>query len=141
MRHPRPSAIPRRSWIKSTRETLGLSLQALADRLDVSPQAVHQLEGSEAAGTISLGQLEKLARAMGCRLTYSLSRNMASASITKSTPVKARPARTAQRAPAKAARPSRSSPSAPTAALSQVALPPAPPDDDGFSVLFSVTSD
>jgi hypothetical protein len=41
-------------------------------RLNVSPQAIHQLEKSEAAGTISLGQLEVVAASMGCRLTYAL---------------------------------------------------------------------
>jgi transcriptional regulator with XRE-family HTH domain len=51
---------------------LGLSLQVVADRMDVSPQAVHQFEKSEDAGTISLRQLGNVAAALGCRLTYSL---------------------------------------------------------------------
>ncbi|MBI5767429.1 MAG: hypothetical protein HZA93_06505 [Verrucomicrobia bacterium] len=47
-----------------------MSLQAVADRLDVSPQAVHQFEKSEVAGTISLRQLGLVAGAMGCRVSY-----------------------------------------------------------------------
>ena len=60
------------SWIKTTRQSLGLSLQAIASRLGVSPQAVHQFESSEAAGSISLRQLQKVAEAMDFQLTYSL---------------------------------------------------------------------
>jgi hypothetical protein len=40
--------------------------------MNVSPQAVHQLEKSEAAGTISLKQLEAAATAMGCRVVYAV---------------------------------------------------------------------
>ncbi len=38
----------------------------------MSPQAIHQFEKSEAAGAISLRQLEAVAGAMGCRVVYSL---------------------------------------------------------------------
>jgi hypothetical protein len=38
----------------------------------VTPQAVHQLEKSEAAGTISLKQLEAVSGAMGCHVIYTL---------------------------------------------------------------------
>lgn len=67
--------------LRRQRESAGLSLQALADQLQVSPQAVHQFEKSEVAGTISLGQLDRVARAMGLRLAYALekSRNAHSA--------------------------------------------------------------
>jgi hypothetical protein len=40
--------------------------------MKVSPQAVHQLEKSEAAGTISLKQFEAAAAAMGCRVVYAV---------------------------------------------------------------------
>jgi hypothetical protein len=40
--------------------------------MNVSPQAIHQLEKSEAAGTISLKQLEAVAAAMGCRVVYAV---------------------------------------------------------------------
>ncbi len=61
---------PTGGWIKAIRGALGLSQRELATRLSRSPQAVHQLENSEAAGTITLAQLEAAAGAMGCRLIY-----------------------------------------------------------------------
>ena len=63
---------PHGGWLRSIRQTSGLSLQAVADRLDVSPQAVHQFEKSEAAGTISLRQLAIVAAAIGGHVTYSV---------------------------------------------------------------------
>jgi transcriptional regulator with XRE-family HTH domain len=63
---------PLGGWLKSTRLGHGVSLRVVAERLDVSPQAVHQFEKSEVAGTISLRQLEHVARAMGCRVVYAL---------------------------------------------------------------------
>jgi hypothetical protein len=40
--------------------------------MNVSPQALHQLEKSEAAGTISLKQLDAAASAMECRVVYAV---------------------------------------------------------------------
>jgi len=65
-------AQPRDGWLKSTRLRQGISLRMVAERLEVSPQAVHQFEKSEVAGTISLRQLENVARVMGCRVVYAL---------------------------------------------------------------------
>ena len=61
---------PTGGWIKAVRGALGLSQREVAGRLGRSPQAVHQLENSEAAGTVTLSQLEAAAGAMGCRLIY-----------------------------------------------------------------------
>jgi len=80
---------PKGGWLRSVRQNLGLSLQAVADRLDVSPQAVHQFEKSEAAGTISLRQLGHVAAAMGGRVTYAVigpDANAAAPSPTKTDP-------------------------------------------------------
>ena len=63
---------PAEGWLRAFRHALGFSLRSIAGRLKVSPQAIHQLEKSEAAGTISLGQLEAVAGAMGCRVAYAL---------------------------------------------------------------------
>jgi predicted DNA-binding mobile mystery protein A len=63
---------PTEGWLRAFRHALGLSLKSIAGRLKVSPQAIHQLEKSEAAGTISLGQLEAVAGAMGCRVAYAV---------------------------------------------------------------------
>src|SRR5471030_2506635 len=64
--------LPIGGWLKSTRLGQSLSLRVVAERLKVSPQAVHQFEHSEAAGTISLRQLENVARAMDHRMVYAL---------------------------------------------------------------------
>ena len=59
-------------WLRAVRQALGKSLKSVAEELDVSPQAIHQLEKSEAAGSISLKQLEAVSGAMGCRVVYTL---------------------------------------------------------------------
>ena len=61
---------PAGGWIKAIREALGLSQREVAERLARTPQAVHQLENSEAGGTVTLTQLEAAAAAMGCQLIY-----------------------------------------------------------------------
>jgi predicted DNA-binding mobile mystery protein A len=63
---------PPEGWLRAFRHALGFSLKSVAGRLKVSPQAIHQLEKSEEAGTISLGQLEAVAGAMGCRVAYAV---------------------------------------------------------------------
>jgi predicted DNA-binding mobile mystery protein A len=59
-------------WLRAVRQALGKSLKSVAGELGVSPQAIHQLEKSEAAGSISLKQLEAVSRAMGCHVVYTL---------------------------------------------------------------------
>lgn len=59
-------------WLRAVRQALGLSLGTVGKRLKVTPQGIHSLEKSEAAGTISLRQLELVADAMGCSVVYSL---------------------------------------------------------------------
>jgi len=59
-------------WLRAIRQALGLSLKSVAGKLKISPQAIHQFEKSEAAGAISLRQLEAVAGAMGCRVIYTL---------------------------------------------------------------------
>lgn len=63
---------PAGGYLRPLRQRTGLSLKAVACRLGVSPQAVHQFEKSEAEGAISLRQLQNVVRAMGGRLTYSV---------------------------------------------------------------------
>jgi predicted DNA-binding mobile mystery protein A len=64
--------LPRGGWLKAVRQALGKTLKSVAGELKISPQAVHQLEKSEAAGTISLKQLEAVSSTMGCRVVYTL---------------------------------------------------------------------
>ena len=55
---------PQGGWLRAVRQATGLSLKSVAGQLNVSPQAVHQLEKSEAAATVSLKQLSAAAAAM-----------------------------------------------------------------------------
>ncbi|WP_053226064.1 helix-turn-helix domain-containing protein [Solirubrobacter soli] len=52
--------------IRATREALGLSQAALADRLDVSPAYLNKLEAGR--GNPTIGSLARIATALGCRL-------------------------------------------------------------------------
>ena len=63
---------PKKGWLRSIREAIGMTGVQLARRLEISPAAVAQLEVSEANRTISLGKLEQAAQKLGCRLGYVL---------------------------------------------------------------------
>ena len=63
---------PHRGWIKAIRESLGMSGKQLGQRLGIAPQNVALLEKSEAADTIQLKTLKKVAEALDCTLVYAL---------------------------------------------------------------------
>ncbi len=63
---------PRAGWVRAIREALGMSAAQLAARLNVTRQTIRDLERSEATGKITLDSLNKLASALGCRVTYAL---------------------------------------------------------------------
>jgi predicted DNA-binding mobile mystery protein A len=63
---------PERGWIRTLREALGMTLSDLARRLDLTFQAVAQLEKAERKGTITLSRLETVANALECDLVYAL---------------------------------------------------------------------
>lgn len=65
---PRPPS----GWIKAIREAIGMTKAQLAQRVHLSPSTVNTLERSEARGAITLESLDKLARAMDCRLVYAI---------------------------------------------------------------------
>ena len=66
------SDVPPEGWITTVRKALGMSVQQLADRLAVSRSAIYQTEQNERSKTISIGQMEKLAEAMGARFVYGI---------------------------------------------------------------------
>lgn len=72
--YPKPDAavVPRSGWVRAIRESLGMGQAQLASRIGVSRQSVHDLEKAEAERRITLDSLDRLARAMGCRVVYSL---------------------------------------------------------------------
>jgi predicted DNA-binding mobile mystery protein A len=63
---------PTRGWIKAIREALGMSTRQFAKRLTVSQPSAINLERNEAAGVITLENLERAARALDCQLVYAL---------------------------------------------------------------------
>ena len=64
--------IPKKGWIRTIREALGMSSYVLADRLGCSRANITTIEQRERKGTISLETLEQVAQAMNCKLVYCL---------------------------------------------------------------------
>ena len=63
---------PRSGWIATVRRALGMPQAHLAQQLEVSRQAISQLEKREADGSITLGALEQAAEALGGRVIYAV---------------------------------------------------------------------
>lgn len=63
---------PAGGWLRSVRQAFGISYAALGKIAGKSSQSVYAFEKSEAAGTISLRQLDHMAAALGCRVVYAL---------------------------------------------------------------------
>src|SRR5258706_5811385 len=59
-------------WPRSVRRALGMSAEQLAWRVGVTRATIATLERSEARGRITLASLDRLARGLGCRVTYAL---------------------------------------------------------------------
>lgn len=65
---PRPAT----GWARVIREALGMTRDQLARRIGLRGSSVATLERSEAAGTITLESLDRLARGMGCKVVYAI---------------------------------------------------------------------
>lgn len=63
---------PRSGWTRGVREALGMTQGQLGARVGVSRQSIQDFEKAEVERRITLDSLDRLARAMGCRLVYSL---------------------------------------------------------------------
>ncbi|GAB1449392.1 mobile mystery protein A [Bacteroidota bacterium] len=63
-------AIPPTGWIKAIRTALGMTMQQLGRRLQVSKQGVMDMERREKEGSISIKSLREIARAMDMQLVY-----------------------------------------------------------------------
>jgi predicted DNA-binding mobile mystery protein A len=61
---------PVKGWIKAIREALGMTTDQLARRLGMKQPTLHELEKSEAKGTIELATLRRVAEALNCTLVY-----------------------------------------------------------------------
>lgn len=65
-------APPELGWVRALRQSLGMSAVEMSRRLGVSPTRVRQLELAEIQQSLRLGQLHRLARALGCEFHYVL---------------------------------------------------------------------
>src|SRR5207245_8867333 len=63
---------PPKGWLRAIRETTGITLREMADRLRKAPSLAASLEKSEAEYRITLGSLRDAADALGCQLVYAL---------------------------------------------------------------------
>jgi predicted DNA-binding mobile mystery protein A len=63
-------AMPPTGWIKAIRTAIGMSMQQLGNKLNVSKQAVMDMEKRERDGSITIKSLREIARAMDMQLVY-----------------------------------------------------------------------
>lgn len=72
--YPAPDSTPPPpgGWVRATREALGMTQAQLGARLGISRQSVQDLERAEAERRITLDSLDRLARAMNCRVVCAL---------------------------------------------------------------------
>jgi predicted DNA-binding mobile mystery protein A len=64
--------VPPSGWIRTIREALGMTTRQLAKRVGIGLSTLIATEKNEAAGTISLNQLRRVAAALDCELRYVL---------------------------------------------------------------------
>lgn len=62
--------MPPTGWIKAIRTAIGMSMQQLGNKLNVSKQGVMDIEKRERDGSITIKALRKIARAMDMQLVY-----------------------------------------------------------------------
>ena len=63
-------AMPPTGWIKAIRTAIGMSMQQLGTKLNVSKQGVMDIEKREKEGSITIKSLREIARAMDMQLVY-----------------------------------------------------------------------
>jgi predicted DNA-binding mobile mystery protein A len=63
---------PNQGWIKTIRKALGMTLRQLGKRIGIRPQVLHNMEKAEVNYSISLKTLQKVAKALNCRVVYFL---------------------------------------------------------------------
>ena len=62
--------MPPTGWIKAIRSALGMTLQQLGNRLNISKQGVLDIENREKEGAITIKALREVAKAMDMQLIY-----------------------------------------------------------------------
>ena len=66
----RQVAIPPTGWIKAIRTAIGMSMQQLGSKLNVTKQGVMDIERREMDGSITIKSLREIARTMDMQLVY-----------------------------------------------------------------------
>lgn len=61
---------PSVGWVRTIRNSFGMSLEQLGDKLEVTRQSAQNLEKREADGTITIKALEEAANALDMKLVY-----------------------------------------------------------------------
>jgi len=64
--------VPKKGWAHVMRIALGMPRRVLATRIGCSQNRIASIEQREARGTATLDDLAEIARAMNCKLVYSL---------------------------------------------------------------------
>jgi predicted DNA-binding mobile mystery protein A len=66
----RKVVMPTTGWVKAIRMAIGMSMQQLANKLNVSKQAVADIEKREKEGAITIKSLREVANSMDMELVY-----------------------------------------------------------------------
>ncbi len=61
---------PPNGWTYSIRKALNMSLRQLGNRMAITPQSVREIEERERNGTVSIGVLRQVGRALNMKLVY-----------------------------------------------------------------------
>lgn len=61
---------PKKGWLKEIRESLGMSMKDLAERLGTIKQRIERIEKDEIASKVTLETMKKTAEAMNCDFVY-----------------------------------------------------------------------
>jgi predicted DNA-binding mobile mystery protein A len=63
-------ALPPTGWIKAIRNAIGMSMQQLGNKLNISKQGIMDIERREKDGSITLKSLKEIARVLDMQLVY-----------------------------------------------------------------------
>lgn len=63
---------PSIGWVKAIRTSLGMSLEQLGSKLEITKQSARNIEKRESQGSITIKALKKAARALDMKLVYAL---------------------------------------------------------------------
>ncbi len=62
--------VPKKGWVYTVRTALKMSLRQLAERMNITPQSVSEIEQRESNESITLKSLREVAQAMDMKLVY-----------------------------------------------------------------------